>query len=253
MLLVRWNVNKFVWISGSYSRVSRVSREWSKLWWVWVEAVGGAAICSFVSGGGVGERTSDGSKRFCKGAIFIDFPWSKATESIWKYLKVIFLHHARSFSIYVSLQTFAQVDQLQQEMDLWPHLTNMILVRHSPCFGHVTCIAGPLRILSCICCQCVCKEQKLEETTTKNQTLQDLGNPCIKYTYSVCTNRTALFYIILFLSWSCQYSVDLDVWFTIQRNQSLQKVFDGDDSARSSWMPWQQRKAKHLRTSFLTG
>ena len=187
---------------GSYSRVSRVSREWSKLWWVWVEAVGGAAICSFVSGGGVGERTSDGSKRFCKGAIFIDFPWSKATESIWKYLKVIFLHHARSFSIHVSLQTFAQVDQLQQEMDLWLHLANIILVWHSLRFGHVTCIAGPLRILTCICCQCVCvcvcKEQKLEETTTKNQTLQDLGNPCIQFTYSVCTNRTAWFFWFYF-------------------------------------------------------
>ena len=27
-------------------------------------------------------------------------------------------------------------------------------------------------------CAC-CKDQKLEEMTTKNQTLQDLGNPCI--------------------------------------------------------------------------
>ena len=57
--------------------ISRVSREWSKLWWAWVEAVGGAAICSFGSGGGFGERTSDGSKRFCKGAIFIQvYPYS---------------------------------------------------------------------------------------------------------------------------------------------------------------------------------
>ena len=82
--------------------ISRVSREWSKLWWAWVEAVGGAAICSFGSGGGAGERTSDGSKRFCKGAIFIQvYPYSMI-ESDWKYLKVIFLHHVRSFSIYVS-------------------------------------------------------------------------------------------------------------------------------------------------------
>ena len=43
-----------------------------------------------------------------------------------KRLKVSESHISPSFflefSIYVSLQTVAQVDQLQQEMDLWPNL-----------------------------------------------------------------------------------------------------------------------------------
>ena len=99
------------------------------------------------------QMAANDSAKVPYSSIFIDFPWSKATESIWKwYFSIIFLE----FSIHVSLQAVAQVDQLLQEMDLWPHLANIFLVWHSLCFRHVTYIACPLRILTCICCQCVC-------------------------------------------------------------------------------------------------
>ena len=201
------------------------------------------------------QMAANDSAKVPYSSIFIDFPWSKATESIWKwYFSIIFLE----FSIYVSLQAVAPVDQLQQEMDLWPHLANIISVWHSLCFGHVTYIACPLRILTCICCQCVCVCARVRNRSWRRR-LRKIRH-CRTWeilVYSIltqytCKNRTAWFHIIS-LCFDLTTTVDLDVWFTIQRNQSLQQVFDGDDSARSSWMPWQQRKAKHLRTSFLTG
>jgi len=109
-------------------------------------------------------------------------------------------------------------------------------------------IAGPLRILTCICCQFVCcKEQKLEETTTKNQTLQDLENPCI-YMYRLhCMISYYIFHLVLIVYCRLRCSI---------HNSQKAKFAEGIWwwwSARSSWMPWQQRKGKHLRISFLTG
>ena len=151
-------------------------------------------------------------------------------ESDWKsHFSISFVHFPHMFSL---LQAAAQADQLQLEMDLWPHLTNIILFWHSLCFGshalsleavwtcwicccfmsewcQVSCIDSPkcigksfnqwlasgVKIQSILSqwhcrstehsylyllplCAC-CKEQKLEQMTTKNQTLQDLENPCI--------------------------------------------------------------------------
>ena len=62
----------------------------------------------------------------------------------------------------------------------WKELQSMACKWSQNSIPPLTGIAGPLRILTCICCYFVrCKEQKLEETATKNQTLQDLGNPCM--------------------------------------------------------------------------
>ena len=119
----------------------------------------------------------------------------------------------------------------QPEMH-WKELQSMACKWSQNSIHPLTGIAGPLRILTCICCQFVCCNRNWRRWLRRIRHCRTWE--IIVYMYRL--HCMILYYFI----WSWLYNVDLDAWFTIHRKQSLQKVFDDDDdeSSRSSWMSW---------------